>query len=124
MSIESMTTGSTVVRQTQSHTIGASGGDVTVFIDGDSLDCRCQESSSSESEAFDARGEKSGFRFYFAADPGFTVDDRIKLTKWDEVAVSPAKLMRVTGAKRQGRPSGGLGLWIVTAEEETQRFEV
>lgn len=123
MSVEEMCTGSTLVRQTQTHTLGASGGDVSVFTDGDSYECHVQEMSSDEAVRYDSRGERSLYTAYFAEDPGFTVDDRAKLSRMHNVDISPVKLMRVLGQRFQGNPDGDLALWIVSLEEVTNRYE-
>lgn len=123
MSILSLCVGSVVVKQSPTRTLGPSGGDDVAFTDGPALDCRFEEMSADEAVRYDARGERSLFTAYFAADPAFTVDNRLKLTEWAGEAVSPPKLCRVLGQKTQASPRGSLKLWIVACEEVTQRFE-
>lgn len=123
MSVTSLCTGSTVIKQTMTHSIGASGGDVATPTDGEPMDCRFEEMSADEAIRYDARGERSLFAAYFAADPSFAVDDRLKLTVWANVTLGTPKLCRVLGQKMQANPRGNLVLWIVHCEEVTQRFE-
>ena len=124
MSVEEMCQGSTIVRQDQTHTVGASGGDAAVPTDGDSFDCNFQEMSGDESQLFDARGERSLFTAFFAEDPGFTVDSRAKLTVRSNVTLATPLLLKVIGTEFESDPEGELKMWIVYLEDVTQRFEV
>lgn len=123
MSIPSLCTGSVVVKQTMTHSVGASGGDVAVPVDGDPITCRFTEMSADEAVRYDARGERSLFTAYFPSDPGFTVDDRLKVTTWANVELTTPKLCRVLGQRFKANPRGNLALWVVNCEEVTQRFE-
>lgn len=124
MSIRSLCSDSVVYKQTPSRTIGPSGGDDVVFSDGAALSCRFEEMSADEAVRYDARGERSLFTAYFAFDPAFTVDNRLKLTEWAGETISPPKFCRVLGQKKKASPGGRLSLWVVDCEEVTQRYEV
>lgn len=124
MSIEELCQGSVLVRQDQTHVIGASGGDEVTVADGDSFDCCFQEMSGDESQLYDARGERSLFTAMFSEDPGFTVDSRAKLTVRNNRTLTTPLLLKVVGTEYEDRPDGDLALWIVHLEDVTQRFEV
>jgi len=122
MSIESLTTGDTVVKQTATHTMGAAGGDVPTFSDAATLTCLVQTPGSSESRGYAARGLRLTHKAFFSADPTLTTNDRLKWTSQGDVALSPVVYLRVIGMLSQGRPGATL-LWIADLEQVTTRPE-
>lgn len=110
MSIEDLTSVDTVTPQTETVTIGASGGVNESYADGASLTCLVQEVSSRERLDYAARGLDVDFVLYFSTEPSISNNRRLKLVTVGGAA--DGRICRVTGAYKEGRPGEAL-LWVV-----------
>ena len=122
MSIEDLCYGDVVVVQKPTHTMGASGGDVRTWSDIATKDCRLQSISAAEVQKYDARGSRIGAQVFFSADPGVSVDYRLKHIKRNGTALTTPAYYRVLVSDDDNNGSD-LMLWTVTCELETTRGE-
>lgn len=120
MSVESLCTGSTVLKQAETVTVGATFGVNESFAAGTPLECRAEVVSAHEDRRYAARGIERFWRLFFSSDPAVDNDERMKLTAWDGVVVS--HFLRVLACYTEGRPGTAI-LWLVDCEQETTRQE-
>lgn len=122
MSIESLCTGDTVIKQTATHALGAAGGDTRTWADAGSLDCTIQTPSAREQTQYMARGMNFTHKAYFSSDPSLSTDNRLKWTVQKSNTLATPIYLRVLSIKSQGRPGEAL-LWIAALEQDTLRGE-
>lgn len=122
MSIESLTTGDIVIRQTATTTRGESGGQVQVWSDAGRLDCMIQTASAGETLRYDAQGMRLTHWGFFSVDPGLTKNDRLLWVTKAGRALSNPIYLKVLDCYAEGRPGEDL-LWVADLEQETTRSE-
>jgi hypothetical protein len=121
MSIASLCTGDTVIKETAAHSIGAAGGDTKTWSGTTEYDCLVQTEGLS-STRFAARGEKKMHFVFFSSDVSLTVNNRLKWTVKAGATLAVAIYLRVLDYYSEGRPGEDL-LWIAECEMETGRRE-
>lgn len=128
MSIESLCTGDIVVKQTQSISVGISGGVSETYTDGSSYDCNVQVEQRGDPDGavdvkmYGARGQAVRYKVYFSEDVDLNPSNRLKWTVKSGTAVATPKLLRVLSYYDEGRPGEDL-LWIADCEWIDVRVE-
>lgn len=120
MSIESLCEGDTVVKQTESNTVGTAFGNTPTYADGATLDCLVQTAEAAEAMGFATRGMKYTHIAFFSTDPSLTNQNRLKWTVRGNEALAAALFLRVLAVETEGRPGESL-LWFAFCSEDTSR---
>lgn len=122
MSIESLTQGDTVVKQSSTVAIGESGGQVPTWSDAGSLTCTIQTPGASETRDYAARGMRLTHWAFFNSDPSLTNGNRLRWTVRAGVTLSVPIYLRVLDCYPEGRPGENM-LWVADLEQVTTRPE-
>lgn len=120
MSLSELTTVDTITPQTESISVGSSGGVNESYSDESTLSCLVQEVSSKERLDYASRGISVDVELFFSSSPDIGIDKRIKLNTVGGEA--DGRICRVTGAYKEGRPGETL-LWVVLANFLETRLE-
>lgn len=122
MTIAGLCKGDTVVRQTAAHSVSISGDARRTYTDTATLNCLIQTTSARESQKYNAKGSAFSHHVFFSADPGLTVNNRLKWTVRANTTLSVPIYLRVLDCYPEGRP-GKDQLWIADCDMETTRSE-
>lgn len=118
MSIEDLTKGDTVVRETATHAVSSSGDDVRTWVAGASLECLVQTMGASEAQRYAVNGSRFLYNVFFSADPSLTRNNRLKWATRAGASLSTPIYLKVLDCYPEGIP-GEDQLWVADCEQET-----
>lgn len=118
MSIEDLTKGDTVVKETATPTVSSRGDQSRSWSAGGSLECTVQTMSARDAEKYAAGGSSFFYSVFFSANPSLTRNNRLRWTVRAGVSLSPPIYLKVLDCYPEG-PPGEDQLWVADCSQET-----